>query len=92
MEPDEIAGFLAGSERPAEGRTRCLSIATRLNVLPDGTVTTCKLFPEMRVGDLAQDGVAGVWHGEAARRARATLACGLTPVCSKCVQLYLHGA
>jgi MoaA/NifB/PqqE/SkfB family radical SAM enzyme len=92
LEPDEIEGFLAGSERPGEGRTRCLSIHTRLNVLPDGTVTTCKLFPEMRFGDLAQDGMAEVWHGETASRARGTLACGLTPICSKCVQLYLHGS
>lgn len=92
LEPDEVADFIAGSERPGEGKSRCLSVASRLNVLPNGTVTTCKLFPEMRYGDLAQESVADLWHGDTARRARATLACGLTPVCSKCVQLYQHGS
>lgn len=92
LELDEVPGFIAGSERPAEGRTRCLSVATRLNVLPDGTVTSCKQFPELRIGDLSREGVAELWHGTTARNVRATFACGLAPVCSKCVQLYLHGS
>jgi radical SAM protein with 4Fe4S-binding SPASM domain len=88
---NEVAGFAAGSDRPAEGRKRCLSVATRLSVLPDGRVTTCKLFPEFVIGDLNFSPLTDLWHGEQARRARATLSRGLTPVCSKCVQLYLHG-
>jgi radical SAM protein with 4Fe4S-binding SPASM domain len=91
VSPDEVAGFAAGSDRPAEGRKRCLSVATRLSVLPDGRVTTCKLFPEFVIGDLKVSPLADLWHGEQARRARAVLSRGLTPVCSKCVQLYLHG-
>lgn len=92
VEPDEIEDFLRGSERPVQNRTRCLSIATRLNVLPSGAVTTCKLFPEFAVGNLHNNSVEEVWAGVTARRARAILSRGLTPVCSKCVQLYLHGA
>ena len=91
VSPEELAGFVAGSDRPAEGRKRCLSVATRLSVLPDGRVTTCKLFPEFVVGDLRHSSLKDLWHGEQARRARAVLSRGLTPVCSKCVQLYLHG-
>ncbi|MEA2494339.1 MAG: hypothetical protein QOJ29_2250, partial [Thermoleophilaceae bacterium] len=92
LELDEVGGFVRGSAEPAEGRTRCLSVASRLSVLPSGQVTTCKLFPEFAVGDLNESSLRDVWHGVRAHRARSALACGLTPVCSKCVQLYLGSA
>jgi sulfatase maturation enzyme AslB (radical SAM superfamily) len=91
LELDEVEEFIRGSTRPAMSRTRCLSVATRMSVLPNGGVTTCKLFPEFTVGNLSDQSVTELWHGYNARKARATFACGLTPVCSKCVQLYLHG-
>ena len=58
-----LEGFLAGSDRPASGRTRCLSINSRLDVLPTGEAITCKLFPELAVGRLDTSDVADVWHG-----------------------------
>lgn len=88
---EEVHGFVSGSEVAGEGRTRCLSIATRMNVMPDGTVTTCKLFPEFAVGNLTDRSVKEVWWSANAHRTRTTLSQGLTPVCSKCIQLYLHG-
>lgn len=93
LEPDEVEGFILGSEKPAQGRTRCFSVASRMNVLPDGRMTMCKLFPEFSVGTLENDveSIRGLWGGDHAARARATFACGLMPICSKCVQLYLHG-
>ncbi len=89
---DEIEAFARGSEQPAQRRTRCLSVARRLNVMPDGSVTTCKLFPEFQVGNLTGKSVAEVWHGVVAAQTRRKLAEGLMPICSKCVQLYLHSA
>lgn len=91
LTPAEVPDFILGSEKPGMGRSRCLSVVQRLNVLPNGDVTTCKLFPEFAIGNLQQATVAELWHSAAARRARQTLSCGLTPVCSKCVQLYLAG-
>lgn len=92
LAPDEVEGFIGGSERPAQGRGRCLAVSTRIDVLADGRVPTCKLFPETSVGDLNEASVEEVWLGANARRARSVLARGLTPVCSKCIQLYcLHG-
>ncbi len=90
---DEVEDFIRGAERPAQGRTRCLSVATRLNVLPDGHITTCKLFPEFAVGQLTEDpqSMVDLWSGRNATRAREVFACGLMPICSKCVQLYLCG-
>ncbi|MGE3159733.1 MAG: SPASM domain-containing protein, partial [Xanthobacteraceae bacterium] len=90
LDLDEVREFVLGSEKPAQRRTRCLSVARRLNVMPDGGVTTCKLFPEFRVGTLNDRSVAEIWHSVIAAQTRSKLADSLTPVCSKCVQLYLH--
>ncbi len=53
-----LEGFVDGSDRPANGRTRCVSINSRLDVLPSGEAITCKFFPELAVGQLATSGVA----------------------------------
>lgn len=86
----ELADFLDGSENAPGGRSECISIATRLSVLPTGKVTTCKLFPEFTIGDLHQQSVAEIWASERAVKVRAILGRELTPVCSRCVQLYLN--
>jgi MoaA/NifB/PqqE/SkfB family radical SAM enzyme len=88
-----LEGFLAGSDRPASGRTRCLSINSRLDVLPSGEAITCKLFPELAVGQLATSGLAEVWHGPELQELRQTVnQHGLMPVCAKCPVLYSRGA
>ena len=68
-----------------------MSIANRMDVLADGSVSSCKLYPEFSVGNLYKEGVMEIWQGEKFRRVREILAQGLTPICSKCVLLYLHG-
>ncbi len=88
-----LEGFLAGSDRPASGRTRCVSINSRVDVLPNGEAITCKLFPELAVGQLATSDVADVWHGPQLEELRQTVdQHGLMPVCSKCPVLYSRGA
>jgi sulfatase maturation enzyme AslB (radical SAM superfamily) len=88
----DLEDFLAGSHRPARGRTRCLSITSRLDVLPSGEAITCKFFPELAIGDLGSADVADVWHGEPLQHLRGTIdRCGLMPVCSKCPLLYSRG-
>nr|WP_238392318.1 SPASM domain-containing protein [Paenibacillus antri] len=49
------------------------------------------MFPEFKVGDLLIQDVGELWHGEAFAKMRETLSCGLMPVCSKCILLYLNG-
>jgi radical SAM protein with 4Fe4S-binding SPASM domain len=102
LEPQEIAPFILGAcalgegapgqEAPAQQKSLCLAVSQRMNVLPDGTVTACKLFPEFVIGDLHQEDVRALWHKPAFRRAREVLHQGLMPACSRCVLLYLHGS
>jgi MoaA/NifB/PqqE/SkfB family radical SAM enzyme len=90
LQDGELAPFLDGAETAPGGRSQCISIQTRLSVLPSGRVTTCKLFPEFTIGDLTKQSVGEVWRSERAQRVRSILASQLTPVCSRCVQLYLN--
>ncbi len=91
LELDEIDGFITESEFPAQGRKACLAMSTRLNLMATGEVTICKLFPEFVVGNLKDQDLHKIWHGEKFKKFRETIGCGLMPVCSKCVLLYLHG-
>ncbi|MDR9855531.1 radical SAM protein [Paenibacillus sp. VCA1] len=91
LEPEEVEGFIRGSEKPAMNRTKCLSISNRIDVMPDGKVNPCKFFPEFSVGNLYEDSMADIFHGDDLRKQREVLACGLMPICSKCVLLYNNG-
>lgn len=88
----DVAGFCAGTEQPGQARSECMAVANRMDVLADGSVSACKLFPELTVGDLNTQDVAAIWHGERFRRVRGLVGEALMPICSKCVLLYLHGA
>jgi hypothetical protein len=93
IDDDTLEEFLAGSDRPANGRSQCLAINSRLDVLPGGEAITCKFFPELAVADLTTSEVVDVWHGAALQGLRDTInRCGLMPVCSKCPMLYSRGA
>ena len=92
LETDEFEAFITGDAQPGQRRSQCFSISTRMDVLADGSVSSCKLYPEFTVGNLYQEGVLDIWHGEKFNRVRETVVSkGLNPICSKCVLLYLHG-
>jgi radical SAM protein with 4Fe4S-binding SPASM domain len=93
LDPEKMREFLQGSGRPAQDKTRCLALRTRLDVLPNAEVVSCKFFPEFSVGNLSEAAVSEVWHGPRYDRVRETLAtCGLMPVCAQCNLLYTRGA
>jgi MoaA/NifB/PqqE/SkfB family radical SAM enzyme len=91
LRPSELSAFLQGKPGPFADRSHCLSIYRRLSVLADGSVTTCKLFPEMKYGRLDEEDVLSLWRGERAENLRCALSKSGTPVCARCSQLYLDG-
>ncbi|RAL21417.1 radical SAM protein [Thermoflavimicrobium daqui] len=91
LEPDEVRDFVLGVPKPAMKRTQCLSIASRVDIMPDGKVNPCKFFPEFTLGDLTQKNVTEVFHSDNFKKHREVLGCGLMPICSRCVLLYNHG-
>jgi MoaA/NifB/PqqE/SkfB family radical SAM enzyme len=92
LDAEEIKEFILGNDRPAQNKTKCLAIKTRLDVFPNGEVVSCKFFPEFSVGDLKTKSVSEVWHGSQFTKVRETVdCCGLMPVCAKCNLLYTRG-
>ena len=84
--------FIMGSDKPAQNKTACHAIQTRMDIFPNGDVVSCKFFPEFRMGNLKDEGLAGVWTGERFQQVRQTISqCGLMPVCAKCNLLYTRG-
>jgi radical SAM protein with 4Fe4S-binding SPASM domain len=93
LDSAELRDFIQGSDRPAQNKTRCLALRTRLDVFPNADVVSCKFFPEFSVGNLDNAGVSEIWQGRSYDCVRETIAtCGLMPVCAKCNLLYTRGA
>ena len=92
LSDEELGAFIDGSHVPAQRKTSCQSIYSRMDVFPDGKVVSCKFFPELVMGDLGQSSPHEVWNSEAFRHFRKTISqCGLMPVCAKCNLLYARG-
>jgi len=88
----ELADFARGTDRPAQGKSRCLAVSNRMEVHADGNVSSCKFFPEFVVGSLRGAPVREVWQSARFRRVREVVQRGgLFPVCSRCILLYLNG-
>ncbi|PUA34623.1 radical SAM protein [Paenibacillus elgii] len=91
MHVEEIKGFILGNKKPVINKTKCLALSSRMDVLPNGKVTSCKLFPELEVGDLSLQNVGEVWNNGLFNKIRCKVNEELMPVCSKCVSLYMYG-
>jgi radical SAM protein with 4Fe4S-binding SPASM domain len=90
---EEIAEFIQGGDRPVQNKTHCLAIKTRMDIFPNGDVISCKLFPHsgLTAGNLADEDVVEIWHGERFTKIRETIDRGLMPVCANCSLLYQRG-
>lgn len=88
---DAVENFVSGLDAVNCPKTECLAINYRMDVLPDGTISSCKLFPEFVVGNLKDHSLKELWQGEHFNRIRKHVSQGLMPVCKRCVLLYLHG-
>lgn len=91
LDAEEVQDFVLGRPVPAEHKTRCTAVTNRVDLLPGGEVVTCKFFPETCVGNLSSEPLEQIWHSDRFIAFRQTLACGLSPVCSKCTLLYSTG-
>ena len=91
LSAEEIDDFVQGGSVPAQHASRCLAVYNRMDILEGGEVCACKLFREFTVGNLNTQTIKEIWEGEKMREIRSRMNCGLLPVCSKCVLLYLNG-
>lgn len=91
IEESEIENFVTGYEETSKCKNECLSLNYRIDILSDGNVSGCKLFPEFCIGSLKERSLKQIWQSDIYRQLRETIAKGLTPICKRCVLLYLHG-
>ncbi|SFF39604.1 radical SAM additional 4Fe4S-binding SPASM domain-containing protein [Paenibacillus algorifonticola] len=91
LEFDEIERFVTGEVMTSRCATDCLALATRIDVTPTGNISACKFFSEFTVGNLKEKSLMEIWNSAEYDRLRETINNGLTPACSKCNVLYLHG-
>lgn len=91
LKNEEVCKFLNGEHVNAQSMKKCYSISTRMDVLPDGSISSCKHFPEFTIGSLVEHTVHDLWNSEKFRKVRETIDKELMPICSKCNNLYLHG-
>ncbi|WP_411345783.1 radical SAM protein [Paenibacillus sp. WLX1005] len=93
LDYDEIDKFIHGDEMTSRCSNNCLALTSRTDIIPDGSVMPCKFFAEFTVGNLKNKSLKEIWDSEEYAQIRQTInEGGLTPACSKCSVLYLHGA
>jgi sulfatase maturation enzyme AslB (radical SAM superfamily) len=91
VEMYEVEQYILGSEKSIQNKTKCLALSTRIDIRSNGLVIACQPFPELIMGDLHNDSLLNIWHGEKFQKMRNALSKGLSPVCSRCILLYLNG-
>lgn len=95
LQPDithnKMEAFIKGESIVDEQRKGCLSVFSRMDVLPDGRVSSCKHFPEFSVGNLRDASVKELWNSSDMNKIRNVLREKNMAVCSKCNNYYLHG-
>jgi MoaA/NifB/PqqE/SkfB family radical SAM enzyme len=91
LDVHEVGDFIRGSELTAQNRKRCYAVSNRMDILADGKICTCKLFPELAIGNLDEGDPIEVWRSAEFIRFREIINNGLMPICSQCIFLYLYG-
>ena len=89
QKPEDIHTYVDSPQTPP-GNSFCYRQWSRMDITPDGDVTPCILYPDLTVGNLAQESVMQVWNGPSFERFRQLRRREVLPVCAKCNALYLH--
>ncbi len=91
LDIEDIESFAFGEEVESYKDRSCYAISARMDILADGSVTSCKYFSEFTVGNIKDKSISEIWHCEEYGRIREVINGGISPVCSKCNLLYLNG-
>jgi radical SAM protein with 4Fe4S-binding SPASM domain len=87
--PEDIHPFIDTPAVPP-GNHFCYQQWTRMDITPDGEVTPCILYPDLKVGSLHGQGVLEIWNSQPFARFRQLRRKEVLPVCAKCNAVYLH--
>jgi radical SAM protein with 4Fe4S-binding SPASM domain len=87
--PEDIHTYIDTPQTPP-GNTFCYQQWSRMDITPDGEVTPCILYPDLKVGNLHNQGVMEIWNSPQFAGFRRLRRKEVLPVCAKCNAIYLH--
>jgi radical SAM protein with 4Fe4S-binding SPASM domain len=87
--PEDIHTYVDSPEVPP-GNSFCHQQWTRMDITPDGDVTPCILYPDLKVGNLRDQEALAIWNSPAFADFRRLRRREVLPVCAKCNAIYLH--
>jgi MoaA/NifB/PqqE/SkfB family radical SAM enzyme len=90
LQTPELLQFLTDSDISMPDQP-CYSLCCRVEVFADGTVSSCKFFPEITVGNVYDEPIIDIWRHGLFNDFRSLLSKQPMPVCSKCVLHYSEG-
>ena len=78
LEPARMFGF-----------NKCITPFLEVNVMPNGDVTTCRDYIDVKVGNITEKSLLDIWNGEGFVKFRKLLISkgGLMPQCTRCCGL-----
>jgi radical SAM protein with 4Fe4S-binding SPASM domain len=85
---DDVARYYTNPEEMF-GYGKCVAPFLMIDVMPNGDVTTCRDFIDVKVGNITEKPLLDIWNGEGFVRFRKLLLDhgGLLPQCSRCCGL-----
>jgi radical SAM protein with 4Fe4S-binding SPASM domain len=86
--PEDIRPFVDTPD-VLPGNHFCYQQWTRMEILPDGEVTPCFLYPDLKLGNLHDHGVMDIWNSNEFAKFRQVRRREVLPVCAKCDSMYL---
>jgi MoaA/NifB/PqqE/SkfB family radical SAM enzyme len=87
--PDDIDVYVDRPEEPP-GNSFCYQQWTRMDITPEGHVTPCILYPDLKFGNLHEQSAAEIWNSPSFAGFRDLRRRECLPVCAKCNAIYLH--
>lgn len=88
---NEINDYLTGKFVSPQNKSRCLSLKRRIDILADGSVTTCKHFRELTMGNIRQNDIGDIWESDKFSLMRNRIDELIMPICERCILFYLNG-
>jgi radical SAM protein with 4Fe4S-binding SPASM domain len=87
--PEDIDVYVDRPEEPP-GNSFCYQHWTRTDVTPEGHVTPCILYTDLRFGNLHEQSAAEIWNSPVFACFRDLRRRECLRVCGKCNSIYLH--
>jgi len=87
VEPENVYDYFTNTTR-VFGSERCYSVWNKTYIMPDGDVSPCPHYTDVRVGNIKNSSLMKIWNGERYRQWRQQLQKhGRFPICYRCCDL-----